>query len=735
MAPIPGPCEGESVKQVAQNFNSGEIRVLDVPVPALQPGCVLVRVEASLLSAGTEKSKVDLGRKSLVGKAQARPDLVAQVLGKVKTEGIAATVQTVRNRLDSWSPLGYSCAGVVERVAPGVSTFRVGDRVACAGAESAVHAGYVCVPELLCSAIPDDVSFEDAAYTTVGCVAMNGVRQAEVAYGERVLVIGLGLIGRLTAQLLRASGCAVAGTDVSTAAVEGARAGGCEVAVAADAPGAEAQLLAFTDGLGFDAVIITAGAPDNSPFVLAGAVARDRARVVLVGATPMDVPRSPYYEKELSVVLSRSYGPGRYDPSYEVHGHDYPAGYVRWTEGRNMAAFLGAIARGDVDCASLTTHRFAVDDAPSAYDLLATRREPYLGIVLTYDEQPLAAVTATSATGVSAARGGGVVFVGAGNFATRVLLPAVRASGAPLATVVSARGLSAVDAASKFGFAHAESDAEEAFRREEAGIAFISTRHDSHAALTASALRSGLAVFVEKPLCLRATDLPTLVEAQRDSSGLCVVGFNRRFAPMTRQALEVRARVQGPVQCLIRVNAGAIPAESWIQDPEVGGGRIVGEVCHFIDLAICLAGSPAATVAASAVGNGKSPELQDSLSVTITHADGSLSTVVYAAEGDTAIPKERVELFGGASTAVIDDFKELRIAAGGRISRTKGAQDKGHRREVECFLAAAAAGAESSELTFADCVHSTIATFATIESLRSGSPVDVTSYTAEVLGT
>lgn len=722
------------MKQVAQNFNTGEIRVLDVPVPALQPGSVLVRVEASLLSAGTEKSKVDLGRKSLVGKAQARPDLVAQVLAKVKTEGVAATVQTVRNRLDSWSPLGYSCAGVVERVAPGVSAFRAGDRVACAGAEIAVHAGYVCVPELLCSRIPDGVVSADAAYTTVGCVAMNGVRQADVAYGERVLVIGLGLIGRITLQLLRASGCAVAGVDVSPRAVEGARDGGCDLALPADAAGLEAQLMAFTEGAGFDAVIITAGAPDNAPFVLAGAVARDRARVVLVGATPMDIPRSPYYEKELEVVLSRSYGPGRYDASYELHGHDYPIGYVRWTEGRNMAAFLGALARGDVDASSLTTHRFTVDEAPDAYDLLATGREPYLGIVLTYDEPPLAESAPAAAAAVKAARGTGVVFVGAGNFATRVLLPAVRATGAPLDTVVSARGLSAVDAAAKFGFAHAESDAEAAFARAEAGLAIISTRHDSHAALTASALRAGLAVFVEKPLCLRPEELPDLVEAQRTSGGLCVVGFNRRFAPATRAALDVRARTHGPVQCLIRVNAGAIPADSWIQDPEVGGGRIIGEVCHFIDLAICLAGSPATTVSAGGVANGKGPELQDSLTVTITHACGSLSTIVYAAEGDTAIPKERVELFGGASTVVIDDFRETRVAAGGRVSKTRGAQDKGHKAEVAAFIAAAAAGAESAELTFADCVHSTVATFAVIESIRTQAPVDVAAYASEILG-
>jgi len=723
------------MKQVAQNFKTGEVRVLDVPVPSLQPGCVLVRVEASLLSAGTEKTKIDMGRKSLLAKAQARPDLVRQVIDKARTEGLMATAQTVRGRLDSWSPLGYSCAGVVERVAPGVSAFRVGDRVACAGAEAAVHAGFVCVPELLCSRVPDEVPLEEAAYATVGCVALHGVRQAGVGYGENVLVIGLGLIGRIAVQLLRASGCHVAGADVSESAVTLASGDtAAELTVDLTAPGAKSTLAAFTDGVGFDAVLITAGAPDNSPFVLAGSVARDRARVVLVGATPADVPRSPYYDKELSVLMSRSYGPGRYDPHYEVHGHDYPVGYVRWTEGRNMGAFLAAIARGDVDVASLTTHRFAIDDASRAYQLLADGHEPYVGMILRYQEQPLPLPAARSEQRAARPAAEGVVFVGAGNFATRVLLPAVRAAGLPLTAIVSARGLSAVDAAGKFGFQRAESDPLVAFRAEGVGIAFISTRHDSHAALVTAALRAGLAVFVEKPLCRSPDELPMIVAAQAESHLPCMVGFNRRFAPMSRDAHTVRTRSAGPVQCAIQVNAGTIPPDSWIQDPNVGGGRIVGEVCHFVDLAIFLVGSPARRVTARALGNGKSPDVQDSLSVLIEHDDGSLSSISYAAEGDTALPKERIELYGGSTTLAIEDFRQIRIASGGKVRRSKSAQDKGHTSEVAAFVESVRLGTSCDVLSFEDCVHTTVSTFAVVESLRTGGVIEIPAYTRQLLG-
>ena len=724
------------MRQVAQNFKTGLVTVEDVPAPRLQPGCVVVRNEWSLVSAGTERSKIDLGRKSMIGKAQARPDLVRQVLDKVRTEGIASTVATVRTKLDSLSPLGYSCAGEVQAVAADVRGFEVGDRVACAGAEHAFHAGVVCVPQNLCAHIPEAVTTEQAAYTTLGCVAMQGVRQADVTLGDRVLVVGLGLLGQLAVQMLKAAGCSVAGADVGARQIELSRVSGCDLAVEASDPGAAGHLMEFTAGSGFDAVVITAASDSNAPFLLAGEVARDRARIVLVGVVPIDIPRSPYYEKDLSVHLSRSYGPGRYDPSYELHGHDYPIGYVRWTEQRNMEGFLELLRTGAVKVEHLTTHRFDIERASEAYDLLATGSEPYMGLLLRYpSEEAKRHEQAVNPAGGTGRRG--MILVGAGNFASRVLIPGIKAAGIlGLDAVVSAHGLSAVDAARKFGFAAAESDPALAFGRPGVGAAVIATRHDSHAELVLEALRAGLDVFVEKPLCLRSDELPAIVAAQQDAGRLCMVGFNRRFAPTTAELRDLRLRHPGPAQILIRVNAGAIPRESWIQDSRIGGGRIVGEVCHFLDLAIYLSGSRVARVsAAGCTGAEISPELQDSLSVLLAHSDGSVSTIVYTAQGDTRLPKERIELFAGGEAGVIEDFRETALYARGRVSRVRSrGQDKGHRAELAAFSRAVADGSEVELVSFEDCVHSTMVTFAVVEALRTGSAIDMTEYAESVLG-
>lgn len=723
------------MKQVAQNFKTGVISVEDVPQPVLRPGSALVRNEWSVVSAGTEKSKVDLGRKSLIGKAQARPDLVRQVVGMARAQGIGATIDTVRGRLDSLTPLGYSCAGTVIAVAPDVVGLEVGARVACAGGEHAHHAGVVCVPRNMCAVLPDDVSTEQGAYATIGAIAMHGVRQADVRVGERVLVIGLGLLGQIAVQLLKAAGCQVAGADVSARQLALAETSGCDLAVDASAESAESQLIAWTSDAGFDAIVITAATKDNAPFLLAAAVARDRARIVLVGDVRMDLPRAPLYEKELSIVLSRSYGPGRYDPEYEEHGHDYPIGYVRWTEQRNMEAFLHMVATGSVRLDHLTTHRFDVDDAPKAYDLLATGSEPYAGILLRYPhrpgEPPSRAAERASGTGRR-----GVELIGAGSFATRVLVPALKASGQlELDAVVSAHGLSAVDMAKKAGFRAAESDPEVAFGRPGAGAAVIATRHDSHARLAEAAMRAGLDVFVEKPLCIAAEDLAPLVAAQSETGRVCMVGFNRRFAPATRVLQEVRRATSRPVQCLIRVNAGRIPSTHWIQDPAIGGGRIVGEACHFVDLAAAIVGSPVTRVSATALGAAASAETADSLSVHLTHADGSISTVVYTAEGDPRLPKEHVELFADGAAALIEDFREAKTFRGGKLSvaRTRGV-DKGHNAEIAAFSRAVATSSSVEELSFDECVDSTVATFAVVESLRTGLPVEIASYRSALLG-
>lgn len=725
------------MKQVAQVLRGGEILVVDAPVPQVEPGCVLVRNEWSLISAGTERSKLEMGRKGLLGKAQARPDLVRQVIDKVRTEGLVSTARTVKERLDALSPLGYSCAGVVVQVGRGVRSLSVGDRVACAGAESAHHAEFVCVPELLCAKVPEGVSMESAAFTTVGCVALQGLRQADVRLGEKVLVIGLGLIGQLSLQLLRAAGCAVAGADVSVAQVERAQTLGFVDCVLSQKQGATETLMALTNGVGFDAVLITAGAPDNSPVVLAGEVARDRARVVFVGATPVEAPRSPYYEKELSLLLSRSYGPGRYDPAYEVHGHDYPIGYVRWTEQRNMQAFLETMNRQAVDVGALTSHRFQVRDAVAAYDLLGDPDAHPVGILLQYpaDEQ----VTAVErepvvSTGDSRRSGSGLAVVGVGNFATRVLLPAFKAFGILTpAVVVSSRGLSAADVARRHNIPRAEGDAAQAFRGHGVVAALIATRHDTHAHLTIQAIEAGLAVMVEKPLCRVPEELRAIVEAQGRSGALVMVGFNRRFAPATQALRSMRAESAGPCQVVVRVDAGPIPQSHWIQDPEVGGGRLVGEGCHFIDLICYLAGSPVESVYSAAIPSEVGPGLDDSFAITTRHRDGSVGTLVYTAQGSSRMGKERVELFCAGSTAVIDDYRSFSVSKGAQVRKRRGAQDKGHRMEVQAFSRAVQSGCAVEELSFRDCVASTIVTFAAAESLRTGDAVGIDEFESRIL--
>ncbi len=723
------------MKQVAQNFKTGVVSVEEVPEPVLSAGCVLVRNAWSVVSAGTEKSKIDLGRKSLLGKAQARPDLVRQVVDKVRSQGLGPTIDTVRGRLDSLSPLGYSSAGEVAAVAPDVTGLKVGDRVACAGGAQAFHAGVVCVPRNLCAVLPANVSTEHGAYATIGAIALQGIRQADVRVGERVLVIGLGLVGQLTVQMLKAGGCQVAGADVSPRQLALAEASRCDLAVDASEGSTAARLLAWTSDAGFDAIIITAATKDNTPFLLAAAVARDRARIVLVGDVRIDIPRALLYDKELSIVLSRSYGPGRYDPQYEEHGHDYPIGYVRWTEQRNMVAFLEMVAAGGVQLDHLTSHRFDVEDAPQAYELLATGSEPYAGILLRYPEPTHASPVKTESHEVGSGRPG-VEVIGAGSFASRVLVPALKASGQlELDAVVSARGLSAVDMAKKAGFRAAESDPAVAFGRPGAGAAVIATRHDSHAALAEAAMRAGLDVFVEKPLCIVPAELFKLVAAQRETGRLCMAGFNRRFAPATRILQGVRRATSRPVQCVIRVNAGRIPSTHWIHDPAVGGGRIVGEVCHFVDLAAAIVQSPIARVSAAALETAASATTADSLSVQLGHVDGSVTTLVYTAEGDSRMPKERVELFADGTAAVIDDFREVRTFRGGKTSvvRSRG-QDKGHRAEIAAFAHAVTASERVDELTFADCVDSTWATFAVVESLRTGRSVDTAAYRSSLQG-
>ena len=710
------------MKQVVQNFRTGELLVEDVPSPALREGGVLVQTVASAVSAGTERSKVEIARKNLLGKALARPDQVKKVLDTLKKEGVASTLAKVRNKLDALSPLGYSIAGRVVAVGDSASGFSVGDAVACAGAGFANHAELVWAPSNLCAAIPEGVALEDAAFTTIGAIALQGIRQAEASFGETVAVIGLGLIGQLTAQLLRAAGCQVIGIDIDEWNVELARKQGAELALVRGAD-TIARSLAFTHGRGADSVIITAAAPNNDPFVLAGELARDRAKVVLVGAVPLEIPRSPYYEKELEVRLSRSYGPGRYDPGYEEKGIDYPVGYVRWTENRNMQAFLRAVQAKQVSVTNLITHRVPLVEAKRAYDLIAgDLGERFLGVVLTYPSEvtPLPAPSHALRRAAPARVG----FIGAGSFAGGTLIPILKElPGVALANVCTASGLTAKDVAIRHGFAAAASAPEDILDDDSINVVFVATRHDSHASLAARALAAGKTVFVEKPLALDRAQLALVDDAVARNSAV-MVGFNRRFSPHTLRVRDAMAGA-GALVIHIRVNAGALPATHWVHDVASGGGRILGEACHFVDLAQAIAGAEVVRVQATSIGQlDPAASLRDNASITLELANGSIANIIYTSKGDPALGKERVEVFGGGMSAVIDDFHTTTIVRGGHSDRFKTKQDKGHREELSRFLAMVTRGTPSP-IPYAELRATTLATIAAMESIASGAVVAI----------
>jgi len=684
-----------------------------------------MRTAASLVSAGTEKMTLDLARRSLLGKAQDRPDLVQKVVQKIQRDGLLSTAQAVWAQLDAPIPLGYSCAGRVVALGPGAAGFRPGDRVACGGAKSANHAEMNSVPTRLCALVPPGLSDEEAAFVTVGAIALQGVRTAAPTIGETVAVLGLGLIGQLACQILRAAGCKVLGVDLEPDKVALALRCGADRAVLRSGEVDDA-VAALTAGRGVDAVVICAATDQNDPIELAGQIARDRGRVVVIGAVKMDVPRRPYYDKELSLLQSRSYGPGRYDPAYEEQGRDYPVGYVRWTEERNFEAFLALCADKRVDVRPLITHRFPIDEATEAYRLLSgERREPYLGILLTYPtDRPLQPRVLLGAPPAAPVDGEvRLAVAGAGAFAASVLVPSLaRAKGARLQAIASAKGISARQLGQKFGFRSAATDFASLCADPEVDAVVIATRHHLHAAQAIAALQAGKHVFVEKPLALTEEQLaPLLEEAQRSGRQLWV-GFNRRFAPLAVRLHDFLAERSNPLLFSYRVNAGALPPNSWIQDPEVGGGRIVGEVCHFIDLFSYLCDSlPVGVHAVAAAGSDRSAGAPEDLIATLTFADGSIGTIVYGSRGDATFSKERLEVVGASRVAVLDDFKTLELVRRGKRQRVGGGKDKGHDAEVQAFVQAVARGGPAA-ISLDSLARTTRATFAIERALRTGEP-------------
>jgi predicted dehydrogenase/threonine dehydrogenase-like Zn-dependent dehydrogenase len=709
------------MRQLVQNYKTGELRLAEVPLPVLTTGSVLVANRASVISAGTEKTKIDMGKKSLVQKALARPDLVKQVLQKVRTEGLLKTYQTVQTRLTAPSPLGYSCAGVAVEVGRNVQGIRPGDRVACGGAGYANHAEFVSVPGNLVVPVPEGVSDDEAAFATVGSIALQGVRLADPKLGERFLVIGLGLLGQLTVRLLRANGCTVLGSDLQPDVVARAEASGA-IGVPPGADVVQACLDA-TGGHGVDGVLICAGTSSDGPIEMAGAACREKGRVVVVGAVGMNVPREPYFKKEVTVVISRSYGPGRYDPRYEEGGQDYPIGYVRFTEQRNLSAFLELIGSGRLAVDDLITHRFAFDAAIEAYGLIeGERREPYLGIVLGYPPVEGVQVASLPAEPSPHAAVDGVLrlaSIGAGNYATATLLPLWKKQpGVQFAGLMTASGRTAEGVQAQFGFAHCAGTPAEVLG-DDADATLILTRHGSHAALALAALEAGKHVIAEKPLCLTEDELDRIVAARGDRQVL--VGFNRRFAPATAAVIDHLAGAVGPRMVAIRVNAGAIPADHWIQDPQEGGGRMIGEACHFVDLAAALVGSPPVRVAARGTGRAdKSALLNDNVAVTLDFEDGSVATILYTSEGSKAQPKERVEVFAGGLSAVVDDFRSATLFSGstGKKTVASGGQDKGQAAMVAAMAAGLTCGEPAIDFATTEAVSR--ATLRVVDSLACG---------------
>lgn len=687
------------MKQVFQSLDDGTTAVVDVPAPQVSPGHVLIRTQASVISAGTERMLIDFGRANLLSKARQQPDKVRQVIDKVQTDGLAPTLQAVRSKLSQPITLGYANAGVVLAVGAGVDDITVGDVVASNGP----HAEVVSVSRNLVVKVPNrdgaPLPAEEAAFAPIGAIALQGIRLAQPTLGERFVVTGLGLVGLLTVQLLRAQGCQVLGFDLDPSKVDLAMTLGAQAVGITDNTDPVGIADAFSSGQGVDGVIVTASTKSSEPIHQAAKMCRKRGRIVLVGVTGLELQRVDFYEKELSFQVSCSYGPGRYDTAYEDKGQDYPIGFVRWTAGRNFAAFLDLVADGRVDVESLISHRYAIADAGGAYANLA-ESGAVLGAVLTYpavedapEGQLLSRHVSTAPADTRRGRGR-VAVIGAGNYTQQVLLPALAETPAILDTIVSRGGATAAQAARKFGFARASTDVDAVFTDDQIDTVIITTRHDTHADLTLRALRAGKHVFVEKPLALRREELDEIAEtynklATEAGAPVLMVGFNRRFSSLTVRMRQLLATVPQPKTFIATVNAGHIPADHWTQDPEVGGGRIIGEACHFIDLLRHLAGHPIVDVQSNYLNTATS----DTAAIQLTFEDGSIGTVHYIATGSTKYPKERIEVFTAGRVLQMDNFRQLR-GHGWRSFSSKRlfSQDKGHRAALGAFIDAIRSG-------------------------------------------
>lgn len=725
------------MKQLTQNLKDGKMQLMEVPFPALKDSFILVRNHYSVISAGTEGKTVKDARLSYIGKAKTRQKEVKQVVESVKTMGIKQTYDMVMNKLTTPSPLGYSCAGDVIDIGNKVKGFKVGDFAACGGA-GANHSEIVSVPVNLCVKVPKEVDLKYAAFTTVSSIAMQGIRQADLRLGENCVVIGLGLIGQITMQLLNSGGIFPIGIDIDNNQVELANKVNTGKSFLRNIENIEEVVLELTNGYGTDAVIITAGTSSNDPVKLAGSICRKKGKVVIVGAVPTGFERTNYYKKELELKMSSSYGPGRYDPSYEEKGLDYPIGYVRWTENRNMQSFVHLLAQNKLNLDPLITHQFKFEEAPEAYDLILNKTEPYTGIIFKYNItnklnqqyqfiNPKSSIQNLQSTIK-------IGFIGAGSFAQNFLLPNItrllkqqpRQEGkAALIGVATARSNTARHIADKYGFVYATCNANEIIKDENINTVFIATRHNLHSEYVIKSLESGKNVFVEKPLAMNIEELEkisTIYHASMQSynhSLTLMVGFNRRFSPLIQKIKELM-NDELPKAINYRINAGNINADHWVQDPEIGGGRIIGEVCHFIDLATYISGSEVSSVTTQVLDN--SLNLHDTLSIILKFKNGSIATLSYFSNGNKLLSKEYLEVFHGSQVFVVDDFKVLNVYSNKKSKIKIKKQDKGHTEEIKSYIHSIIHSLPCP-ISFKEIYNSTLITFKVIESINSGQTI------------
>lgn len=711
------------MKQILQSFKTGEMWLADVPAPLCRNNGILMKNSVSFVSSGTERMLVDFAKRSLVGKAMKMPDQVKKVLRKIKTEGLFATLEKVQSKLDQPIPLGYSCAGTVEEAGIYTEGFATGDRVACGGVGFANHAEFNYVPKNLVVKIPENVSFEDASCATVGSIAMQGIRQCDLRLGESLCIIGLGLLGMLALQMAKASGCKVIGFDPNQSRCKLALELGADNAVS---EGLLSAAMGLSDGHGVDAVLITAATPSNEPITVAAEIAKMKGKVVATGLVGLNIPRDLYYKKELDFRLSMSYGPGRYDPVYEDGGIDYPYGYVRWTEQRNMKAFVDLVAMGKISPSKLITHRFNFEDSLDAYKLLLGQtHEPYMGIVLDYPEsqniKPISKIEISTPKPNALKSAPSVSFIGFGNFTKSVLIPNLKKlSGYNMRGLCTESGMNCGVSAKKFGFEFATTKHADVIEDSQTNLVFVTTRHNTHAQLAAEALKSNKNVFTEKPLAINEEQLAKLECAEKESSAFLMAGFNRRFSPHATLIKDYFKNRTTPLFMLYRVNAGIIPKNIWLQNPEIGGGRIIGECCHFIDFMAYISGAKVIEVSASSIKtNDTSIAEEDSVNISLKFSDGSLGSLLYGALGDTSLPKEYCEILGEESTAVMDNFNTTKCT--GKLGKRKlsGTQKKGFYEELDCVLKSIQ-NATGAPIPAESLFNTTRATFAALKSLKSG---------------